>query len=92
MIFGMKSNDNNNNKPWNIAAILVLPPAFTLAELLTITDVIGKPPKKPLIMFPVPCATNSLFVGVTLLIGSILSTASIFFNGNDGIERGLDGR
>lgn len=59
-----------------MAAILVRPPAFTLADERTVTAVIGKVPIKPAIVFPIPCATNSLFVGETLFIGSILSAAS----------------
>ena len=37
----------------------------------------GKPPIKPEIVLPTPCANNSLLVLVTLLSGSKLSTASI---------------
>ena len=51
-------------------------PACKLALLLTITLVIGNPPIKPDIVFPMPCANNSLLVLVTLLSGSKLSTAS----------------
>ncbi len=47
-----------------------------LAELLTITCVIGNPPINPEIIFPVPWANNSLLVGVTFLYGSNLSVAS----------------
>ena len=39
----------------------VAAPALILTELLTITDVIGMPPTKPEKIFPIPCATNSLF-------------------------------
>ena len=51
-----------------------------MAELLTITCVIGNPPTKPEIMLPVPCANNSLLVGVTFLSGSNLSEASTLNN------------
>ena len=51
--------------------------AFKLAELRTITLVMGNPPNKPEVMFPIPCATNSLLVEVTRFCGSSLSTASI---------------
>ena len=51
-------------------------PAPTFADERTITDVIGKPPSIPEIVFPIPCAMSSLFVGDTRLIGSNLSTAS----------------
>jgi hypothetical protein len=60
-----------------IVLLLVFAPAFTLALLLTITLVSGSPPISPLVKLPNPCATSSLFGGVTLLIGSNLSTASI---------------
>ncbi|MCY1532403.1 hypothetical protein D9M68_676780 [compost metagenome] len=73
---GMNSNDNNSNEPWYTADILVLAPAFTFAELRTITEVIGKPPNIPLVILPTPWAMSSRFVGVTRLMGSILSTAS----------------
>src|SRR5690242_13183684 len=51
--------------------------AFTLAELLTITLVIGKPPIRPEAMLPIPCANNSRLGEVALFSGSSLSTASI---------------
>ena len=47
-----------------------------LAELRTITCVIGRPPINPDIIFPEPCAINSRLVGVTLFSGSNLSVAS----------------
>ena len=56
---------------------LVFPPALTFAELLTMTEVSGRPPISPEIILPKPCAFNSLLVGVTLFNGSNLSTASI---------------
>ena len=36
----------------------------------------GKPPNKPLTIFPIPCALSSLLAGVTRFCGSILSVAS----------------
>ena len=56
--------------------ILLFPPDWMLAELLTITCVIGNPPINPEIIFPAPCAKSSLLVGVTFLFGSSLSVAS----------------
>ena len=47
-----------------------------LAELLTITCVIGNPPIIPESIFPVPWAKSSRLVGVVLLCGSSLSVAS----------------
>ena len=46
--------DNNKIIPWNIADILVFPPELILAELLTITCVIGSPPIIPETIFPIP--------------------------------------
>jgi hypothetical protein len=37
----------------------------------------GNPPIRPEIRFPIPCAFNSKLVGVTLLLGSNLSAASV---------------
>lgn len=51
--------------------------AFAFAELLTITLVTGKPPIKPEVMLPTPCANNSLLVDVVRLSESNLSIASI---------------
>ncbi len=55
-------------------------PACMFAEVLTITDVNGKPPINPETIFPMPWALSSLFVGVTRLYGSISSDASMFNN------------
>ena len=63
-----------------MADIFDLAPAFALAEVLTITDVIGNPPIIPLKKFPIPWANNSRFGLVTLFSGSILSAASIQSN------------
>src|SRR5690606_5565061 len=73
---GIRITEINNKNPCRIVDNFDLPPDCTLAELLTITCVIGKPPINPEIMFPVPCANNSLLVGVTFLSGSSLSDAS----------------
>ncbi|CAI8218499.1 MAG: Uncharacterised protein [Flavobacteriaceae bacterium] len=59
-----------------MADALVLFLDWILAELLTITWVIGRPPIAPEMTLPTPWANNSRFVGVTLLCGSILSVAS----------------
>ena len=61
MITGNIATATSNNRPWKIADILDLAPASMLAEPLTITAVIGKPPIKPEIMLPTPCAFNSAF-------------------------------
>ena len=50
-----------------MADIFVLAPELIFADVLTITEVTGKPPSKPDTMLPTPCAFNSLLVGVTLL-------------------------
>ena len=52
-------------------------PELIFAELLTITEVTGRPPKNPQAILPIPCANNSLFVFEALLSGSNLSTASM---------------
>ena len=54
-----------------------LAPELIFAELLTMTDVNGKPPINPVVKFPTPCAISSLFVFDSFLSGSILSMASI---------------
>src|ERR1043165_6716364 len=66
----------NISKPCMIVEVLVFACAFILAELLTITLVIGKPPIKPEAILPIPCANNSRLGEVALFSGSILSTAS----------------
>ena len=63
-----------------MAESFVLASASALAELLTMTAVIGKPPRIPLKKLPVPCAINSLFCGVMRLYRSILSMASTLSN------------
>ena len=44
-------------------------PACTLAELRTITDVIGKPPIAPAIRLPTPCAFSSRSGGAARSFG-----------------------
>ena len=44
--------------------ILDLAPALLLAEERTTTDVMGKPPKRELTIFPIPWAFNSTLVSV----------------------------
>ena len=60
-----------------MADILDFAPALLFADVLTTTDVIGKPPKSELNILPMPCAFNSTLVSVYLFWGSILSAASI---------------
>ncbi len=52
-----------SRNPCTIADVLVLAPAATLAELLTITAVTGSPPIKPLTILARPCALSSWFSG-----------------------------
>src|SRR5690349_21104090 len=54
----------------------VFPPALTLAELRTITAVIGKPPIRGDTTLPTPWATSSRLLGEIFFSGSSLSTAS----------------
>src|SRR5690606_36682391 len=77
MIFGITSKANNNHKACSMADWRVRPPLLAFADDRTITDVIGKPPKKPLVMFHTPWAISSLFVGELRFKGSILSMASM---------------
>ncbi len=58
---GMVTTVSNRNTPCAIDDNLVLAPAFTFAEVLTITEVIGKPPINPERILPIPCAFNSVF-------------------------------
>src|SRR5690554_3357457 len=60
-----------------MAAIFDFAPALILAEVLTTTEVMASPPKRPLIMLPIPCAFNSVLVLVKRFMGSSLSEASI---------------
>src|SRR5690606_23272060 len=74
---GMDATQINRSRPWIIADIFDFAPALALAEDLTTTDVIGRPPRTPLIMLPIPCALSSTFVLTKRFRGSILSVASI---------------
>ena len=51
---GKVNTDISNNIPWYIADICVFAFALILAELLTITMVIGRPPIRPEIALPIP--------------------------------------
>src|SRR6188474_387194 len=53
-----------------------LAPALILADVLTITDVMGRPPIKPAKIFPIPWALNSVFELANRLNGSIFPPAS----------------
>ncbi|MNV88119.1 hypothetical protein D3C71_1822960 [compost metagenome] len=66
-IVGIASIATNSHIPCMIADCLVFPPALTFADERTITDVKGRPPRSPLVMLPIPCATSSRLVGVFLL-------------------------
>ena len=55
---------NNKRTPCIMADILDFAPALLFAEVRTTTDVIGKPPKSELIIFPMPWAFSSTLVSV----------------------------
>ena len=61
--------------PWMIADSFVLAPAWRFTELLTMTDVIGSQPKNHDIIFHIPCAMSSRFIGVWRPWWSSLSIA-----------------
>ncbi len=75
--------------PWITADSFVFAPAWRFTELLTITEVIGKPQRNHDIIFPIPCEISSRFIGVwspwwsslsialTERIVSILATSAI---------------
>ena len=60
-----------------IAEAFEVAPALAFAELRTTTDVMGKPPIKPLSILPIPCAFNSKLVSVILRLLSNRSDASM---------------
>ena len=60
----MEKAGTKNNKPWTLAEILLVAPALAFAEVLTTTEVIGKPPIKEETKLPIPCAFNSKLVSV----------------------------
>lgn len=60
-----------------IVDIFVSAPVLIFTELLTITEVMGIPPTRPVRVFPIPWATSSRFGGVFLLWGSSSSAASM---------------
>ena len=74
--WGILNAQINKRKPWMMAEYFDFPPDWILAELRTITCVIGRPPINPEMMLPIPCAFNSLLVGVAKCSGSSLSVAS----------------
>ena len=61
--------------PWKKFAQRVLAPLLTLEELRATSEIIGKPPKKAAIVFPIPTAIKSLFGSDFLLNGSNKSIA-----------------
>src|SRR5688500_6743836 len=73
---GMLTTATSRNTPCAIADSFDFAPAATLADVLTITDVIGKPPTRPDNILPIPCAFNSVLALEYLFRGSILSPAS----------------
>src|SRR5688572_29331203 len=74
---GIRKAVKSSKIPWEMEDAFVRAPAATLAELLTITAVIGNPPISPLTILPSPCALSSWLSGDVRLNGSSLSTASI---------------
>ena len=60
LVNGKTVANNSSQTPCNMADTRVLPPASTLAVERTITPVIGNTPKKPQIIFPIPCEASSL--------------------------------
>ena len=64
---GMVKAHINKSNPWITADILLVAPALAFAEVLTTTEVIGKPPIIEENRFPKPCAFNSKLVSVILL-------------------------
>ena len=65
-IKGIANTLISNKKPWMIVDIFDLAPALLFAEVLTTTEVMGKPPSNELIKLPIPCAFNSTLVSVYL--------------------------
>src|SRR5690606_29882830 len=59
---GIEATQINRSRPWIMADNFDLAPALALAEDLTTTDVIGRPPRTPLIILPIPWALNSTLV------------------------------
>ena len=73
---GVASNTNIKIKnPWKKFAHLVFAPLFTFEEERATSEIIGKPPKKAAIVFPIPTAIKSLFIFDFLLKGSNKSIA-----------------
>ena len=60
---GMSITNASSKTPCIMAAIFVLPPEATFAELRTITEVTGRPPINPATILPTPCAINSRLGG-----------------------------
>ena len=75
---GAKSTRRASSAPWKKADRRVAAPALMFTELRTMTEVIGRPPRRPDTMLPAPCAMSSRFGGLTRLRESSLSTASRF--------------
>ena len=56
---GTETTNSSSQTPCSMPASRVLAPAFTFTEPRTITPVIGKDPKAPHIILPIPWAANS---------------------------------
>ena len=77
LISGASSSTlSSSSTPCVIVASRDRPPALTLTELRTITDVIGRPPNAPANRLPKPCATSSRLGLAGRRPGSSFSVAS----------------
>ncbi|MNT71380.1 hypothetical protein D3C72_2098590 [compost metagenome] len=79
MLLSSSANSNalsSNSTPCSKIDTRLRAPACTLAELRTITAVIGKPPSSPLMQLPTPCARSSLSAEGSGIIGAIFFKAS----------------
>ena len=74
---GMLTTASSRNTPCAMVATLVRPPELMLAEVRTMTEVIGIPPIRPLSILPAPCANSSRLPLVKRFSGSSLSAASM---------------
>ena len=73
---GIATTHTTSSAPWMNDDHRVRAPAYTFAELRTITAVTGRPPSMPAAMLPTPCAMSSRLGSEIRRCGSILSEAS----------------
>ena len=69
---------SSSKSPWKIVESFVSTPEAILTELRMMTEVTGRPPRKPQVMLPTPWAISSRLAGECRCLGSRLSTASRF--------------